>query len=110
MNAQMEFSLQRGKAARDEGIALATLPRAEQLRRARLFAQRICEIKGRVTIDDVRAMMEIPAGASNGSNWIGSVFRDKRFVWTGEMVQSTLSSNHARMIKVWTLNGGQDAE
>ena len=66
---------------------------------------RIARAQGYVTIDDVRRPANVPAGQTNGQNWIGSVFKDKRFLWTGRMKKSEIPSNHGRMIRVWSLRG-----
>jgi hypothetical protein len=73
---------------------------------ARLAAERICLyhrfdsiIQGWVTSDDLHDVMESPPH----DNCYGAIFKDKRFVWTGEWVQSKRPEAHARVIRVWRL-------
>lgn len=102
---QLRFDLDQGEALRDEGMAMAALTQSELLAEARDEAVRIARAQGYVTIDDVRRAAHVPPGTTNGQNWIGSVFKDKRFVWTGRMKKSEIPSNHGRMIRVWSLRG-----
>jgi hypothetical protein len=55
---------------------------------------------GATTSDDLHRVMAPPPH----NNCVGVVFRDKRFVWTGEWVQSKRPEAHARMIRVWRLS------
>ena len=95
------IDIKRGKADRDKGMKLAAWGRADILNEARAMAKMICISKGSCTIDDVRVKLDITSLKSNQQNWLGSVFRDPQFLWTGEYRQSAIPSNHARPIKVW---------
>ena len=101
--AQLRFDLDQGHALRDEGMAIAALNRAEFLAETRDEAVRIARAQGYVTIDDVRRAVHVPPGTTNSQNWIGSVFKDRRFAWTGRMKKSEIPSNHGRLIRIWSL-------
>jgi len=105
---QLEFSLAEGRKLRNIGMALAALPRSEQLATARQVAEEICRANGNVCIDEVREALQLEAGPSNGANWMGSVFRTRTFIWKGEIKYSTYTKNHARMIKLWELREKPD--
>ena len=100
----MTFNLERGQQLRDQGMELAAMADLEALALARDVAEHLCRQKGEVTTDDVREFLNIEPGHSNGQNWIGSIFRDPRFLWTQRVINSAIPRNHARMIKVWRLH------
>jgi hypothetical protein len=54
-----------------------------------------------VTIDDVRKLADLRGIKYTTGNWMGSVFHDKYFEWTGLMVPATHYGSRGRMIKVW---------
>ena len=55
---------------------------------------------GSLTSDDLHyEMLEPPPHP----NCYGTIFKDKRFAWTGEWVRSTRPEAHARVIRVWRL-------
>ena len=94
MNQQLTL----GQTLRDVGVA--KLERHHHwLERAREFAVRYCKAYGSITSDDVHHVMEDPPHP----NCYGALFRDKRFVPTGERVQTNRASGHAREIRVWRL-------
>jgi len=78
-----------------EGMELATKSKHELLDEARKEAIRVCETKGYVTADDICDFDLGPAA--------GSVFKDKRFEFTGGRVLSAQPKNHGRELKVWRL-------
>jgi hypothetical protein len=92
-----------GLELRDQGIA--SLERHGWVHEARKAAVLICyrtfdgRRYGPVTSDDVHDVMVKPPHP----NAYGAIFKDKRFTWTGEWVQSKRPEAHARMIRVWRL-------
>ena len=100
---QLHIDLIQGQLLRDRGLALSAMPKAELLHLARETAYNIARIDGEVTSDDVRQALNIVPGRANGANWIGSIFRDKRFEWTGRVISSKIPKNHAALIKIWKL-------
>ena len=103
MAKQLDLDLKQGLQLKDTGMSLAAMDKTELLETARDIAEDIALKRGEVTIDDVRFRMNIPKTQTNKANWIGSVFRDDRFVWTHKVRPSAIPSNHGRMIKIWTL-------
>jgi hypothetical protein len=100
---QLEFDLGKGRRRRDEGMASAARPQVQRLELARSAAADIARERGSVTTDEVRMQLGLTPGRSNEQNWMGSIFRDERFEWSGEVVLSKIPASHARMIKVWRL-------
>ena len=98
----IDLDLNHGLALKEDGMSLAAMNKAELLETARDVAEDIALRRGEVTIDDVRYKMQIPKTQTNKANWIGSIFRDSRFVWTKKVKPSAIPSNHGRMIKIWT--------
>jgi len=92
-----------GEHLKSHGMRKAAEAAPDLLSEARDVAAAIARERGTVTIDDVRAQMGIGPGKQNGANWLGSVFRDARFAWTGQFVKARLSTSHSRMVRVWRL-------
>ncbi len=88
-----------GLELKEQGIA--SLERHSWVDMARAWAERYCRGGGMhtVTSDDIHHVMGTPPH----DNCYGAIFKDKRFVWTGEWVQSKRPEAHARMIRVWRL-------
>ena len=103
MSNELQYDLLGGLAAKDRGMALAALPRKDQLCICRDTAERLCRMQGTCTSDDVRRLLRIVPIGTNQQNWLGSLFKDKRFEPTGEMVKSTIKRNHGRLLTVWRL-------
>ena len=86
-----------GLELRDQGIE--SLERYDWVHMARNVAENYCLVAGIATSDDVHRVMGTPPN----DNCYGAIFKDKRFVATGERVKSTRPSAHARWIQVWRL-------
>jgi hypothetical protein len=99
----VQLNLKLGRELRDQGMNLAAMNRQQALQFARRAAAQLARVNGTVTSDDVRRAIQLGKGRSNGQNWIGSIFKTPEFVWTGQVVQSALPGNHARLIRVWRL-------
>ena len=100
---RLKFNLRSGRSLRDEGMDRAANKRQDLLAEWRDLAVLICETVGVCTTDDLRRHFGAKAMGINEQNWMGSIFRDSRFEWTGRMQPSRIPGNHARMIKVWRL-------
>ena len=105
----MRLNLSSGRALRDLGMERAANKRQDLLAEWREQAVFICEAVGVCTTDDLRRHFGAKAMGINKQNWMGSIFRDSRFEWTGRMQPSRIPGNHARMIKVWRLVTPLDA-
>ena len=86
-----------GLELRDAGIA--SLERHGWVDDARTAAVGLCRYYGYVTSDSVHRVMGTPPH----DNCYGAIFKDKRFVATGERVRSTRPEAHGRWIEVWRL-------
>ena len=76
---------------------------------ARDVALRLATLNGTVTSREVRREMAA-VGKLNGVEgdyWLGAVFRDSRFEWTGRYTTYSDSARniHERTIKIWKLKG-----
>ena len=89
-----------GEQLKDEGMARAAENNKTLLTESRDIAVEIARTKGVVTADDV-AKYIFPRKLGPAA---GSLFRDRRFTFTGNRVKSTQSKNHARELKVWKLS------
>ena len=87
MSAQVDLFA--GLAARDEGIRKVAENNEEFLDLARRTAVAICELRGCVTSDEVREAMPL---VPKHPNAYGAIFKDKRFEWTGQFIQSTFQA------------------
>ena len=102
---QLELSLGKGVVLREQGMNLAAMNNKEKLEAAREVAVEIAREKGEVTSDDVRYHLNLkPSDRRDSQNWMGSIFRDRRFAYTGRRIKSKIARNHAAEIKVWCLN------
>ncbi len=88
-----------GLKLRDQGIA--SLERHPWLSMARDTAARLCAagVSDTITSDDLHIVMAPPPH----DNCYGAIFKDKRFVATGERVRSTRPAAHGRWVMVWRL-------
>ena len=84
--------------------------RAELIAAAREEAVALARARGTVHSRMVRAVLEEKGLVSTDAKeyWIGAVFRDARFEWTGEHYSySDAARNvHERTVKVWRLKAG----
>jgi hypothetical protein len=71
---------------------------------ARVLAVGICTYESTVTIDDVRILYDKILGPYwKPGNWMGSIFKDKRFEPTGGMVSARHKKAHGRLVREWRL-------
>ena len=86
-----------GLELRDQGIE--SLERHGWVDDARTAAETLARHFGYVTSDSVHRVMGTPPN----DNCYGAIFKDRRFVATGERVKSTRREAHGRDIRVWRL-------
>jgi hypothetical protein len=87
-----------GLELRDKGIE--SLERHDWVDDARVAAVALAAHFGWVTSDKLHDVMGTPPHPS----CYGAIFKDKRFVSTGERVRSTRPEAHGRWIEVWRLS------
>ena len=103
---QLELDLGAAIEQRDIGMARAAAAgdNRKMLALSRDVAEQIAAENGTVTCEDVRAALTlVPQHTRDSQNWMGSMFKDRRFVWTGKYVKCRIPCNHANNIKVWRL-------
>ena len=103
---QLELDLDAAIEQRDLGMARAAAAgdNRKMLALSRDVAEEIARLNGVVTSDDVRYRLNLaPSNKRDSQNWMGSMFKDRRFVWTGKYVKCRIPCNHANNIKVWRL-------
>lgn len=96
-----DYDQKRSDELKEKGMKRAVEFHGGPLILARQFAFKHAFEKGEVTADDVSEFME-GIGETIGP-WMGSVFRSKKFVWTGRFTKSRRVSNHSRLLRVWKL-------
>lgn len=98
------FDYAESKMHRDLGMEIAAENNATLLVLAREIAVEIARCNGTVTADDVVfEMSKRGHGVHSLGNAAGSLFRDRRFEWTGGRTKSIRIHAHANEIKVWKL-------
>lgn len=87
-----------------EGIELAAKQRASLVIEAREIAIETCKRKGTATMDDVvREMCVLGYDVHCLGNSAGSVFKDRRFKFTGHYTKSERIHAKANVLRVWSL-------
>ena len=103
----LEYDLEEAKRLKDKGKALAASRREGDLRIAQDLAKLLAVRYKTVSADDVQRQLA-KRGIDLG-NAAGSIFKPKAdWEWTGDWVQSTRKSNHARYIRVWKRSEPKD--
>lgn len=70
------------------------------LERCRALALLICKQQGQVSINDIRAIIEVPPGVH--PSVLGAVFRTKQFKRVG-YTEAAHPQAHARVVRVYSL-------
>jgi hypothetical protein len=96
--------LAKGRALRDAQLALFSARDAAFLQRCRALAVVVAKQEGEVSINDIRGMLEPPAGVS--PNVYGAVFKDSRFQAVG-YTQAVHPEAHARAVRTYKLKEGE---
>lgn len=100
------FSLETGEELKASGMERAAKnpKRMETLRLAQKIAIDVGKRQTRVSIDDVLVEMEhLKLDFSSLGPAAGNVFKDKRWIFTGNWEKSIRTSNHGRYNRIWTL-------
>ena len=100
------FSLEAGEELKATGMkkAVDNPKRKEMLALAKKVAVDVGKRQTRVSADDVFVEMEhLKLDFSILGPASGSIFSDKRWVFTGHWEKSIRASNHGRYNRVWTL-------
>ena len=85
--------------------ALLRADYGRQIDAAREVALRLCRERGTITVADLREAMPELQKSDGSLVWIGVVFNDRRFAWTGEwrMVGNKARNVHPKPVRVWRL-------
>lgn len=89
-----------GRELRDSALALLEAKRQDWIIEARAIARRIAEIKGCVTINDVREAIAMPDDF-HPNTW-GAVMKDRAFKAVG-FDQAHHPAAHARVVRIYRL-------
>ena len=90
----------KGRDLRDAGIAAVSIGREDWITKARDMAIWIAKQSGKVTINDVRQLIDLPDDFHHNT-W-GAVLRGDAFEPIG-YCQATHPSAHARVVRVYKL-------
>ncbi len=89
-----------GRVIRDTQLNLFQARDAVFLARCRLLAAEVCRKQGTVSINDIRAGIELPAQMH--PSVLGAVFKTKQFKAVG-FTEATHPQAHARVVRVYQL-------
>jgi hypothetical protein len=92
----------KGRDLRDAGIAAVSIGREDWIAKARDMAIWVAKQSGKVTINDVRQLIDLPDDFHHNT-W-GAVLRGDAFEPIG-YCQATHPSAHARVVRVYKLKG-----
>ena len=109
MSDQLTFDLDAGTAARDAGMALASMNRAELLLLARRIVRSAAmrRVDRTATADDAsEGLAKLGYSADALGNAAGSVFRGKEWTFAGFWKASRRVTNHGHENRVWRLSDG----
>lgn len=97
-----------GRALRDAQLDMFQVRDAEFLASCRALAVAVCQAQGTVSINDIRAGIQLPAEMH--PSVLGAVFKSKQFEACG-FTEATHPQAHARVIRIYklkeNLNGQQ---
>ena len=89
-----------GKALRDAQLALFESKHSEFIDQCRQIATDIAKTEGQVSINDIRAAIQLPAELH--PSVLGAVFRSKKFTPIG-YTEAAHKAAHARVVRVYKL-------
>ena len=96
-----------GRELREQQLALFSVSHADLLERCRQQAVTIARKRGIVSINDVRASIDLPAGIH--PSVLGAVFRCSLFRAIG-YTEALHPAAHARVIRVYALKETSDGQ
>jgi len=90
---------------KEEGMKLSSNSNKLFLMKAREYAFAVAcrHPESEVDVETVRQEFMRISGIRITGNWLGSLFRDGRFEFTGRWEQATHEGSHARFIRIWRL-------
>lgn len=91
-----------GQKLKDRGLELVEMNNSKFVSAMRSQAAAICKREHCVTSDDLREYALMVGVKPEHPNAWGAIFSGKKWECIGR-IKSTLSSNHAREIRVWAL-------
>lgn len=94
-----------GRELRDAQLGLFAISHAELLERCRTLAVDIARRQGFVSINDIRASIDLPPGVHPST--LGAVFRTRQFRAIG-YTEAHHPAAHARAVRVYTLKEEHD--
>jgi hypothetical protein len=89
-----------GRDMRDRQLDIFEQRDHQFLERCRALAVLICKQHGQVSINDIRAIIDVPPGVH--PSVLGAVFRTKQFVRVG-YTEAAHPQAHARVVRVYSL-------
>ena len=101
---QLGFSWERGHKRKEAGLDSVEAHNPSFVEIMRNRAREIVAKTGRVTSDDLRRYARVNGIEPDHPNAWGAIFAGKDWVQIGR-TKSTLTSNHAREIRIWALRG-----
>jgi hypothetical protein len=96
----MLADLAAGREIRDRQLDLFEHRDHHFLARCRALAVLVCKERGEVSINDIRAIIEMPPGVH--PSVLGAVFRTKQFRVVG-LTEAAHKQAHARVVRIYKL-------
>jgi hypothetical protein len=96
----MHAAVTEGRARKERQLDIFEQRDHEFLERCRAIAVMVCKLRGEVSINDVRTLVEIPDGVH--PSVLGAVFRTKQFQGIG-YTEAAHPQAHARVVRVYQL-------
>jgi len=96
----VKADLTAGRAMRERQLDIFEQQDHQFLERCRALAVLVCTQRGEVSINDIRAIIEVPPGVH--PSVLGAVFRTKQFKSVG-YTEAVHPQAHARVVRVYKL-------
>lgn len=96
----MKTDLTAGRAMRERQLDIFEQVDHQFLERCRALAVLVCKQRGEASINDIRAIIEVPSGVH--PSVLGAVFRTKQFKSVG-YTEAVHPQAHARVVRVYKL-------
>jgi hypothetical protein len=99
------FDNRLGEQLKFDGMAMAAQNNKHVLKLARMIAVEVATGRAdrTATADDVGKILLTRYGIPGMGPAAGSLFKNKKWEWTGDFKKSERASNHSRLIRVWRL-------
>jgi hypothetical protein len=106
MTAQLSILKSQGEVLKELGLQTVEVNNADFISTAKSIARCLARKNGRVTMDDVREVLDMLGIDPKHPNSYGAVFTGKDWHFVG-WARSRRPSNHARDLKIWSLQPGK---